>query len=95
MLIMNFYQAALKEFKRDFLMYVALSIILQSCLGSIAAMAISRNIGKPTYFLELSLCICIAMLYNVAVLGRLKTKLTFNILLLSLFINSILLIINI
>ena len=94
MLIVNFYQSNLREYKKNFLMYAALTIILQSCLGSLAAMTISRNIGKPTYFIELSLCICIAMLYNVAILAMFKAKWAFNILLLSIGINSILLIIN-
>tara|TARA_R110002073_G_scaffold139232_2_gene289251 strand:- start:29725 stop:30012 length:288 start_codon:yes stop_codon:yes gene_type:complete len=94
MLIVKFYQSGLREFRKNFLMYVAQSILIQSCLGSLTAMAISRNLGKPTYFLELTLCICIAMLYNVAILAMFKAKLTYTILLLSLGINTILLIIN-
>lgn len=83
-----------EEFKHNFYMYIPLTIILQSCLGSIAAMYILSKGTTLVVGIELTLCVTVSMLYNAALLAQLKSKLTFWLLVASLGINTLLLIIN-
>lgn len=93
---MNFYNSQLEEFKKRYTIYVPVTIILQSCIGSIAAMCILMN-STPDFFpfLELTLCVVTAMLFNASVLAQLKLKFVFNLLITSLVINILLIIINV
>lgn len=93
---MNFYNKSLKDFNQDYILYIPLSIIFQSCVGSIAAMYILINSKvSEFYLLELSLCVVVTMAYNAAIMAQLKHKLIFNLLILSLVVNVILFAINV
>lgn len=89
------YNQYLSQFKAGYLMYIPLTIILQSCIGSVAAMYILVNSHKPMAFVELFLCVSVSMIYNAAVLAQIKVKYVFNLLLLSLLVNTILIVINV
>ncbi|WP_452597302.1 hypothetical protein [Pontimicrobium sp. MEBiC01747] len=92
---MNYYNYALADFKKRFMVYVPLTIILQSCIGSIAAMYILMSSTADYFpFFQLTLCVILSMLYNASVLAQMHYKLVFNLLLLSLFTNIVLCIIN-
>lgn len=93
---MNYFKQLEEDFKRNYTLFVPLSIILQSCIGSIAAMYILQS-SSPTYFpfIQLVLCVSITMFFNATVLAQLKPGLIFKMLLLSLVINVILTIFNI
>lgn len=91
---MAVYNKLLLDFKSLYWEYVPLSIIFQSCIGSMAAMMILAAKG-PFYIVQLGICILLSMLYNAAILAQLKSKLVFDILLISLGINILLLILNI
>ncbi|MCB0450478.1 MAG: hypothetical protein KDC97_10205 [Confluentibacter sp.] len=92
---MNLYDKYFRDFDQDYILYIPLSIIFQSCLGSIAAMYILMNSTKTFHFVELTLCVIFAMAYNGAVFAQLKTKWIFNLLLVTLFVDVVLIIMNV
>jgi len=67
-------------------MMIPLTIILQSCLGSIAKLYILMNKGSMMLF-QLGLSIAVTMIYNAAILAQINTKVVFNLLILSLWVN--------
>lgn len=92
---MTLYQKGLQDFKDNFTLYIPLSIILQSCLGSIAAMFILMN-SKPDFHLfELTLCVSFAMAYNGIIYAQMKTKWVYNLLITTMMVHIVLIIINI
>lgn len=93
---MNYYNKSLNDFKTNFLLYVPLTIILQSCIGSIAAMYILMNSTVESFnFFQLTLCVMLSMGYNAVILAQLKGKLIFNVLIVSLLVNCLLIAINV
>ena len=93
---MNFYIKSLNDFRENFIMYIPLTIILQSCIGSIAAMYILMNSTTDSFnFVQLTLCVIFSMGYNAVIFAQLKSKLVFNMLIATLIINIALIIINI
>jgi len=91
---MKYYTNYLIKFKENYMMMIPLTIIFQSCLGSIAVMYMSMHTGGQTLFLELFLCICVSMTYNAAILAQLKPKIIFMLLQISLLVNTFLIVIN-
>ncbi|MDO6603077.1 hypothetical protein [Arenibacter palladensis] len=92
---MRLYNQLLNEFKREQTGYSTIAIIGQSCIGSVAAMVVLMNHMPEAIKLSLLFLVTIlCMAYNAAVLARLSTKTTFNLLVLSV-IFSILTIIGI
>ncbi|WOD43715.1 hypothetical protein [Hwangdonia lutea] len=93
---MNFYEKSLSNFNENYILYIPLSIIFQSCVGSIAAMYILINSTiSEFYLLELTICVIVSMTYNAAIMAHLKLKWTFNLLILSLIVNIILIALNV
>lgn len=80
---MSLYVNALEDFKENYLGYIALAIIGQSCLGSAAAMYILKNGTSLTQMVQLTIVVIICMLVNGAVLSQQKPKIVFNLLLVS------------
>ena len=91
---MILYRKFLQDFKKNYMLMVPLTIILQSCLGSIAAMRILMNGNNYMSFFELTTCVILCMIYNGAILAQMKVKLVSYLLLTSLIVNSIFIIIN-
>jgi len=92
---MKYYDYILSDFKVNFMIYIPLSIILQSCIGSIAAMYILLTSTKDVFpFFQLTLCVIVSMAYNASVLAQLSHKLIFYMLVLSILINVLLIVIN-
>jgi len=84
---------AFQNFKRNYMLMIPLTIVLQSCLGSIAAMF--TLIDKGVYFMgELTLIVILCMAYNAAILAQQKVHFVFKLLVLSLAINLGLLLIH-
>lgn len=70
-------------------MLIPMSIILQSCLGSIASFYVLKSIKASVFgMLLLSVPVFACMLYNAAVLAQLNKHLVFNLLLVSLAVNT-------
>lgn len=91
---MGIYRKFLQDFKQNYVLMIPLTIILQSCLGSIAAMRILMSGNNYVSFFELTTCVILCMVYNAAILAEMKVKLVFNLLLTTLVVNSIFIIIN-
>lgn len=89
------YNSLLAEFKKDQTGYAAIAIIAQSCLGSAAVMVLLMNempmVVKMTFVFFVTI---ICMGFNAAVLAQLKSKTTFNVLILSLVFSSAVIIAN-
>lgn len=82
------------EFEHDYYMYIPLSIILNSCIGSIAAMTV---LAQGTGFItgvELTLCVSLCMGYNAALLAGSNRKFAFWLLVSSLAANVLLILIT-
>jgi hypothetical protein len=92
---LNLYNGLQTEFKRQQTGYSAIAIIGQSCIGSAAVMLFFMH-EMPTAvkmtFVFLIVIFC--MSYNAAVLAQLKSKTTFNLLILSVVLSSIIIIAN-
>ncbi len=82
------------EFEHDYFMYIPLSIILNSCIGSIAAMTILAQGTGITSGIELTLCVALCMGYNAALLAGFNKKFTFWLLGVSLVANLLLILIT-
>jgi len=93
--LMKMYNNLLSEFKREQTGYASIAIIPQSCIGSVAAMVVLMG-ELPTVsdlvLLFLVTIFCLA--YNGAVLAQLKSKVTFNLLILSVVFSSIVIVVN-
>lgn len=92
---MNLYSKYLDDFKKNYILYIPLSIILQSCIGSIAAMYILMNSEPEFHFWELTFCVIVSMGYNAVIFAQLKEKWIFNFLILTFVVNVPLIIINV
>ncbi len=89
------YDDFLIDFKKNFLTYIPLSIILQSCIGSVAAMYILMGASIDDFpFFQLGLCVIVSMAYNASIMAQLNKKIVFNLLILSLVVNILLVIFN-
>jgi len=88
------YSKLLKDFKQMYMAYIPLMIILSSCLGSVAAMYILMQERSILQVIELSICVIICMTFNASILAQMKPKFVLNLLIVSVFINSILTIVN-
>ncbi len=83
-----------KEFEYDYYMYIPLTIILNSCIGSIAAMTILAQGTSLTSGIELTLCVSLCMGYNAALLAGSNKKIAFWMLAVSLIANMMLILIT-
>lgn len=82
------------EFERDYYMYIPLTIILNSCIGSIAAMTVLAQGTSLISGIELTICVALCMVYNAALLAGINIKFTFRLLVVSLVANLLLILIT-
>lgn len=92
---MTLYNKGLVDFKHHYILYIPLSIIFQSCVGSIAAMFILMNSHPTFHFFELTLCVSFAMAYNGAMYAQMKPKFVYNLLIATLLVHISLIVINV
>lgn len=92
---MTLYTEYYNEFKNKYTMYIPLTIILQSCLGGIAAMYILMNgLDTMSGLIQLFFCVILTSFYNAAILAQLKEKWVFNMLLISLLFSTFAIVFN-
>jgi len=91
---MKIYQSYLKEYSEGIMGYQALAIIGQSCLGSVAAMLILSNGISFSQMFQLFIITCLCLLYNGSIFSQQKPKVSFNILIVSIFSSIILSVLN-
>ncbi|WP_026452305.1 hypothetical protein [Aequorivita capsosiphonis] len=82
------------EFEHDYYMYVPLTIILNSCIGSIAAMTVLAQGTSLLTGIELTLCVSLCMGYNAALLAGSNRTFAFWLLLVSLAANLLLILVT-
>lgn len=78
---MSVYHKYYQVFEKGFIGYSTMGILSQSCMGSIAAMAILQNGTHLLGMIQLLVVIVSCMAFNGAVLSQQKPKLVFNLLL--------------
>jgi len=91
-IFMKTYMSLFNEFRKDYMIYVPLSIIFQSCLGSIVILYLLQMPYSIALLIKVTLCTILCMAYNASVLAQLKVKWVFNLLLMSVIVNLVLLI---
>ena len=82
------------EFEKDYYMYVPLTIILNSCIGSIAAMTVLAQGTSLLSGIELTICVSLCMGYNAVLLAGFSRKFIFWLLATSLIANLLLILIT-
>ena len=87
---MTLYNKWLADFEKHFILYVPLSIILQSCLGSISIFYLTELPYSTSSFIRVTLCTIVCMFYNASIMAQLKKKWVFNLLIISLVTNILL-----
>lgn len=85
---------AFLAYNSHYYMLIPLTIIFQSCVGSIAAMLILMHGVSFLSMFELSLVVFSCGFYNGGVLAQLSPKVNFNLLLISLVLNTLLIVVN-
>jgi len=91
---MSYYQKNLDGYIRGFMGFNALAVMVQSCIGGIAAMMVLQNGSTPAQMVQLFFVVILASGFNGAVLSQQKPKLVFDLLLLSVIGNSLIAILN-
>lgn len=91
---MKVYTNLLKDFESGYLGFAPITMMVQTCLGSIAVMYLLMD-NSQTTIIELGLCIFASMGYNATVLGQLSKKAVFNALIVSVLINVIIFLMNV
>lgn len=92
---MSTYQKVFGNFEHGFIGYCTIGILVSSCLGSIAAMAILLNGTAVVEMFQLFIVVASCMMFNGSVLSQQKPKIVFNLLIWSLSVSSILTIFNV
>ncbi|MEX0274847.1 MAG: hypothetical protein AB3N16_10755 [Flavobacteriaceae bacterium] len=91
---MTLYAKLFKDFKAHYMAYIALSIIFQSCLASVAVMLILKQ-ESSTYILQLAVVTLASMLYNTSILAQMPLEWVFRLLGVSIVLSFTLIICNI
>lgn len=86
---MNLYNKSFAAFQKGFIGYSTLGVLGQSCMGSIAAMAILQNGTSVANMFQLFLVVASCMAFNGAVLAQQKPKVVFNILIWSASLSAV------
>lgn len=90
------YDRTFTEFKKNQLGYSTIAIIGQSCIGSAAAMVLLMgSMDMVLKMILLFLVIICCMAFNGAVLAQLKPLTTFNLLVLSIVFNTLIITLHI
>ena len=87
-------KALQQEFENDIYMYIPLTIILNSCTGSIAAMTILAQGTTVVSAIELTLCVATCMGYNAVLLAGMNKKLVFWMMAICLVTNLLLILVT-
>lgn len=91
---MSTYQNLLQNYTRGFLGFSTLGVMVQSCVGGLAAMNILMNGNSPIQMFQLFVAVVLCVSYNGALLSQLSPKITFNLFWASVIVNSTLFVIN-
>ena len=91
---MKTYEKYLEEFESMFFANCAITVLVQSCVGGIAAMAVLRNGTGLVQMMQLFVVVIISIGFNGTILSQQKPKVVYNAFLLAVTINTVLAIAN-
>lgn len=91
---MSTYQNLLNNYTRGYLGFSTLGVMVQSCVGGLAAMAILMHGNSVAQMIQLFLAVVVCVSYNGALLSQLPAKITFNLFWASCIINTVLFVAN-
>lgn len=91
---MNAYQNAFGNFKNGFFGSCALAIMVQSCIGGIAAMAILGHGAGPWQLAQLLVVVGACITFNGSVLSVQKPRTIFNLLIAASTVCTLLAVLN-
>lgn len=91
---MKIYKDSLAYFSSDYLLFVPLVIIGQSCLGSAAAMYVLKNGESFGQMVQLTIVVLVCMFVNGSILSMQKQKIVFNLSIISVFLSIFLIVLN-
>lgn len=91
---MSIYQNLLQNYTRGILGFSTLGVMVQSCIGGLAAMNILINGNSPAQMVQLFIAVVLCVSYNGALLSQLPPKVTFNLFWISVIVNSVLFTVN-
>lgn len=89
---LGWYANIVKKAEFSYFGLMAMTILIGSCWGSIAAMMILSN-NAPIW--QLAACILISMANNVAAIGQAPTKWLLNVFIASIAVNTLLILLNV
>ena len=91
---MSAYENVYQQFEKGFLGSCALGILVQSCLGGIAAMAILSHGTGILQMIELFVVVMACLAFNGSVISVRPARTTFNLLLLGLVVCGVIAVAN-
>ncbi|SCY21689.1 hypothetical protein [Flavobacterium caeni] len=91
---MSTYDKIYSQFEYGYYGSIALGILLSSCIGGIAAMAVLENGTSPLQLFQLFVVVASAMLFNGSVLSQQKPRTIYNTLIISVVVNTLLAAVN-
>lgn len=91
---MSTYEKYYGRFEHGFFASSSIGVLVQSCVGGIAAMAVLENGNNIIQMIQLFLVVAFSVSYNGAILSQQKPKVVFNMLILSLTVNALLALVN-
>jgi len=91
---MSTYEKYFNEFERMFFANCAITVLVQSCIGGIATMAVLMNGTGLTQMLQLFVVVILSIGFNGTILSQQKPKVIYNAFLLALTVNIMLAVIN-
>lgn len=91
---MSTYDKYYEKFEDGFFANSTVGVLVQSCVGGVAAMAVLQNGTSFAQMLQLFLVVSCSIGYNGAILSQQKPKIIFNMLLLSVGLNLLIATLN-
>lgn len=92
---MSTYEKYFERYERGFFASVALSVVISSSLGAIAAMTILQRGTSVLQMIQLFVVVAISMTFNGSVLAQQKPRTVYNLFIASLIVNSLMAILNV
>ena len=84
-------QNAYRYFAGSYFQLISLTIIIQACIGSMAVYFLLQGIPTVWDMIQLLLCVAATTMYLGAILAQVHVKKVFNLFILGLVVNIILL----
>jgi hypothetical protein len=88
------YHKSFEHFRTNYLQLIPLTIILQTCIASIAVLYLLKQPPTTGIMVQLAIGIYAASFYNGAIIAQLPVKTVYNLLLASNLINILLIIVH-